>query len=569
MGELLTNRSDVLKQVFSQYDHHAKDELTPIQVQMLYGDLRMGSVSLPQVVAAMKYVCVTGSCVMTELYNLLQELDRRYFLLNDFRWEFSMLDRNQTDCISEDKARWMVQAVHGKYFSKRKWEYFVTHRPAPGSGVSFAEIEVMLCDIPNRMETLDEQNEAEKERDAKLRRQRLADEEIEREKERLRKEREEQRRRKDEENKRLEGERIRKLNDDEEKSRALSAEADLDEELEADDEVAKIFVNADETDFNPEDNNASDDDEVSERERRKEEERLREEEELRRLKELEEKQRLERERRQKEEEELYKDVEKLARDAKEEEKNAKNEEDQRRLRHKRIRYDLKVAMKTRDTYKLKYTINEFKTEKVEDKDMDLIKAEKLLKEIGCRDDLKRAMTHRELEELARAIETVKKHGFEVELSKELLEANQLLTRLRRLERIRHEILQLKQSTVAEIRSYQSPPQVVHTVMTSTFLLLGHKEKETKIWKTVQALVGKTGKEGLKRRCIECKPDKINVTDAKRAQALMEKYELDEIRDVSAGAATFYVWSITMIEELMDIIARKEEAAAAKQTEETS
>ncbi|XP_071161642.1 calponin homology domain-containing protein DDB_G0272472-like isoform X3 [Mytilus edulis] len=527
MGELLTNRSDVLKQVFSQYDHHAKDELTPIQVQMLYGDLRMGSVSLPQVVAAMKYVCVTGSCVMTELYNLLQELDRRYFLLNDFRWEFSMLDRNQTDCISEDKARWMVQAVHGKYFSKRKWEYFVTHRPAPGSGVSFAEIEVMLCDIPNRMETLDEQNEAEKERDAKLRRQRLADEEIEREKERLRKEREEQRRRKDEENKRLEGERIRKLNDDEDYNRQI------------------------------------------EKERRKEEERLREEEELRRLKELEEKQRLERERRQKEEEELYKDVEKLARDAKEEEKNAKNEEDQRRLRHKRIRYDLKVAMKTRDTYKLKYTINEFKTEKVEDKDMDLIKAEKLLKEIGCRDDLKRAMTHRELEELARAIETVKKHGFEVELSKELLEANQLLTRLRRLERIRHEILQLKQSTVAEIRSYQSPPQVVHTVMTSTFLLLGHKEKETKIWKTVQALVGKTGKEGLKRRCIECKPDKINVTDAKRAQALMEKYELDEIRDVSAGAATFYVWSITMIEELMDIIARKEEAAAAKQTEETS
>ncbi|CAC5398894.1 unnamed protein product [Mytilus coruscus] len=233
--------------------------------------------------------------------------------------------------------------------------------------------------------------------------------------------------------------------------------------------------------------------------------------------------------------------------------------------------DLKVAMKnflTNVWQTPKYTINEFKTEKVEDKDMDLIKAEKLLKEITCRDDLKRAMTHRELEELSRAIETVKKHGFEVELSKELLEANQLLTRLKRLERIRHEILQLKQSTVAEIRSYQSPPQVVHTVMTSTFLLLGHKEKETKIWKTVQALVGKTGKEGLKRRCIECKPDKINVTDAKRAQTLLEKYELDEIRDVSAGAATFYVWSITMIEELMDIIARKEEAAAAKQTEET-
>lgn len=90
------------------------------------------------------------------------------------------------------------------------------------------------------------------------------------------------------------------------------------------------------------------------------------------------------------------------------------------------------------------------------------------------------MTQREIDELAKAIETVKKHGFEVELAKELLEANQLLSRLRRLERIRHEILELKQATVAEIRSYQNPPPVVHTVMTCTFLLLGHKEKETKV-----------------------------------------------------------------------------------------
>ncbi|KAJ8305516.1 hypothetical protein KUTeg_016061 [Tegillarca granosa] len=146
---------------------------------------------------------------------------------------------------------------------------------------------------------------------------------------------------------------------------------------------------------------------------------------------------------------------------------------------------------------------------------------------------------------------VKKHGLEVQLAKELGEANHLLTRLRRLERIRHEILELKQSTVAEIRSYQSPPIIVHTVMTSTFLVLGHKEKETKDWKTVQALVGKTGKEGLKRRCLQCKPEDVSVPAAKRAKDLMSKFELDEIRDVSAGAATFYVWAIAMIEEVLD------------------
>lgn len=49
MGELLSNKSDVIKEVFTQYDHHNSGELYPVQVQMLYGDLRMGSVSLPQV----------------------------------------------------------------------------------------------------------------------------------------------------------------------------------------------------------------------------------------------------------------------------------------------------------------------------------------------------------------------------------------------------------------------------------------------------------------------------------------------------------------------------------------
>lgn len=90
------------------------------------------------------------------------------------------------------------------------------------------------------------------------------------------------------------------------------------------------------------------------------------------------------------------------------------------------------------------------------------------------------MTKRELEELEKAINAIKKHGLEVPLAKELGEASKLLTRLKRLERIRHEILELKQATVAEIRSYQKPPAVVHKVMTATFLLLGHQEKETKV-----------------------------------------------------------------------------------------
>lgn len=53
----------------------------------------------------------------------------------------------------------MVQAVHGKHFSQNKWTKFIKTRAVPGAGVCFAEIEVMLCDIPNRYELREEEEE--------------------------------------------------------------------------------------------------------------------------------------------------------------------------------------------------------------------------------------------------------------------------------------------------------------------------------------------------------------------------------------------------------------------------
>ena len=48
MGEL-GDRRMVLSHVFNQYDRNGKGELSPIEVQMLHGDLRMGGISYPQV----------------------------------------------------------------------------------------------------------------------------------------------------------------------------------------------------------------------------------------------------------------------------------------------------------------------------------------------------------------------------------------------------------------------------------------------------------------------------------------------------------------------------------------
>ena len=59
----------------------------------------------------------------------------------------------------------MFEAVHGKLFSKHHWEKFLKTRPVPGSGVSFAEIEVELCNIPSREDMACEEREEHRQKE--------------------------------------------------------------------------------------------------------------------------------------------------------------------------------------------------------------------------------------------------------------------------------------------------------------------------------------------------------------------------------------------------------------------
>ena len=60
--------------------------------------------------------------------------------------------------------RWLVQAAHGKNFSKRKWAHFLSNRAVPGSKVAFPEIEVLLCNVKSNKDSLLDREEAERER---------------------------------------------------------------------------------------------------------------------------------------------------------------------------------------------------------------------------------------------------------------------------------------------------------------------------------------------------------------------------------------------------------------------
>jgi len=52
-----------------------------------------------------------------------------------------------------------MQSVHGGQFSHKRWERFIQSRAAVGTGISFPEIEVELCNIPCLMDTMEEEEE--------------------------------------------------------------------------------------------------------------------------------------------------------------------------------------------------------------------------------------------------------------------------------------------------------------------------------------------------------------------------------------------------------------------------
>ncbi|XP_053379649.1 lim and transglutaminase domain protein ltd-1-like isoform X2 [Mercenaria mercenaria] len=165
-----------------------------------------------------------------------------------------------------------------------------------------------------------------------------------------------------------------------------------------------------------------------------------------------------------------------------------------------------------------------------------------------REKLREAIDSRNLEELERTVDLVESKGYAPKLGPELREAKDLIARLKRLQKLIHEVMTLNQRTIAEIKSYAHPPDEVHTVMRGTLLLLGNKEEETKDWRNVQALIGKTGKVSLKRRIQELDVNKLKEDTVSRTKALLKNINIEDIVIISAGAATFYSWSFGITEE---------------------
>lgn len=94
--------------------------------------------------------------------------------------------------------------------------------------------------------------------------------------------------------------------------------------------------------------------------------------------------------------------------------------------------------------------------------------------------LTQAMTKRDLTSLERALAAAEASKLSRKLNLQMQMARQIIEQLRRIEKLRHEIMNLDQKTIAELKSYSKPPEVVHQVMAGCFLLLGSSGKALKV-----------------------------------------------------------------------------------------
>ena len=61
------------------------------------------------------------------------------------------------------------------------------------------------------------------------------------------------------------------------------------------------------------------------------------------------------------------------------------------------------------------------------------------------------------------------------------------------------------------------------------------------WQAIKYLIGRTGKVSLKRLVAEFNVENLKIDTALQAYLILKKFTLDDVRDVSVGVATFYVW----------------------------
>ena len=210
--------------------------------------------------------------------------------------------------------------------------------------------------------------------------------------------------------------------------------------------------------------------------------------------------------------------------------------------HENVRAKMRAAIVLRDEGKIRDSMNEFETKDVPDIGGDYTEGAELLVFFSLRNNLLDAIDSNQIELIQDAMQAVYSHGFEDELQIELIEAKYKIRKLRRLMTLRHEIMDLNQAALAEVKSYKDPSGLIRDIFYATFRLLGEKKSALKEWTSVCALLGKLGKEHVRKRIVNFSPSDVSEEVIMEVREVLNKYQIEEVRAVSVAAGAFFVWA---------------------------
>ncbi|XP_052100595.1 uncharacterized protein LOC127734646 isoform X1 [Mytilus californianus] len=205
-----------------------------------------------------------------------------------------------------------------------------------------------------------------------------------------------------------------------------------------------------------------------------------------------------------------------------------------------IREKLERATEGDTRHGLKEALDDFILHNVPDRG----EVKKAKDKIGFFDDKKAlsdAIKRKNPKFLQKSIQDAKKSKFTEELEDDIKRAELMLARLNRMEGYLHPIAKLQNSTLAEIRCYTWPPEVVRNVLAAVYVLLGEDYEYLQDWDYIQSLLAKVGKEGLKNKVLNLDMETVPQRQVDLADIIIDPHKLDEAREASTGTAALYQW----------------------------
>ena len=169
------------------------------------------------------------------------------------------------------------------------------------------------------------------------------------------------------------------------------------------------------------------------------------------------------------------------------------------------------------------------------------KAEAILKLADIRKTLITAIDKREVRPLQSSIDEVESNGLSDELTDELRKAKELLTLLKKRDKVWKAIQEMSRPLIAELRSFSDPPVPVFKTMIATFRLLGYENTQLSVWREIVILLNKTGKQSIKCRVQEFEAVTASLDLVDEVSVLLNTYSATEVFEANQAAGLFYDW----------------------------